>query len=432
MSYLELSREAASLRKQKKFSEALPKFELLFENHRDNCGMFDWWGYAQTLLKLDIYDKALEISKTGMEMYPDSPYLTTVYTWSLFHVKIKPDPIPDRYSFFEAAEIIVSLSTPGDKFSPLPDTVFRVVELLEEVYDPDYGEILNWIEKLSPENLDHSSFCFTTSEGREVELASDYEKYHAIRIKALQETGAYEDCIELAESVLAEIQKFHHDNEIWISRQMALALRKSGRLADSLETYRKILLRKKDWFLKMELAELYEEMQDTENALLTALDAADDPGKDLMKVGLYLIIARLFRRSGKNREALIHANLVMRMREEEGWSDSMEALDMINALPQTDDMPDNVRDLMKLASEIWVRNLPETPRLKGRITTIMPNGKAGFIKADKGGDHYFSLNDFRGGNVRPATGLEVTFALAESFDRKKQKPSLIAVEVKPI
>jgi tetratricopeptide (TPR) repeat protein len=432
MSYQELSEQAGALRKEKKFEEALPVFEALFEQYRDLCDEFDWWGYAQSLLKLDMYERALQYAREGLLKYKGSPYLTTVYTWSLYHVRVKPERVNDRDLFFNAANAIVRLSAPDNKYSPLPDTVFRVVELLEEEYTPDYPEILTWLRKLDPAALDRQSFSFTNEEGKNIVLASDYEKYHALLVKALQESGDYEGCIFTATFILNEIGNFHYDNDLWIIRQKALALRRLARFDESLGLYLQILIRKHDWFLKMELAELYEEMRAWEKALIAALDAADDPGVNKMKVGLFMLIARVFLTLGKTREALVHARLVIALREKEGWGSDRDAEEMVSAHSADETIPEDYGALLNLARIIWAENQPKAPVYKGKISKILPHGRSGFIECEDGNSYYFSVSDFNGGGKEAAVNLGVTFVLVDSYDRAKQKPTVKAAEVKPL
>lgn len=432
MTYQELSEQAGALRKEKKFEEALPVFEALFEQHRDLCNEFDWWGYARSLLKLDMYEKALQYAREGLLKYKGSPYLTTVYTWSLYHVRVKPEKVSDRDLFFKAANAIVRLSAPDNKYSPLPDTVFRVVELLEEEYTPDYAEILTWLRKLDPAALDRQPFAFTNEEGKNIVLASDYEKYHALLVKALQESGDYAGCIEKAASILNEVRDFHHDNDLWITRQQALALRRLARFDESLGLYLQILVRKHDWFLKMELAELYVDMQNWEKALIAALDAADDPGVNKMKVGLFLLIARIFLKLGKTREALLHARLVIALREKEGWGPDREAEEMVNSYPVNEALPDEYGKLLNFARTFWAEHQPQAREYKGKISKILPHGGAGFIAGEDGNSYYFSINDFDGGGMEAAINLGVTFILVDSYDKVKQKQTLKATEVRPL
>lgn len=81
---------------------------------------------------------------------------------------------------------------------------------------------------------------------------------------------------------------------------------------------------------------------------------------------------------------------------------------------------------------LWEKvKFSEGPRLTGRIETILPNGKAGFIKTPEGGSHYFRLQSFQGRRDTATVGTEVSFYLEDGFDAKKNRPSQVAVHVAP-
>lgn len=429
-SYNEISREAGSLRKNKQYEEALTLFKQLFEEYKEDCDEFDWWGYSQCLLKLDIYEEALKYSREGLLKYPESAYIKTVYTWSLYHMRIKPEPVNDRDVFFKAANAIVRLSSPDDKYSPLPDTVFKVIDLLELNYDENVQDIFTWLEKLNPEKLSRESFSYTTDEGKQMENASDFERYYAILVKAQQETGRYDECIGSADLIFAELEDFHYGNEVWIRRQRALAYFKTGRFGESLADFKQVLLRKQDWFIKMEMAELYLAMGDEGKALISAVDAAEDPGVSKMKVKLYLFIAKLFMTAGKHYEAVLHARLVISLRAREGWGSDEAAEAIIGQTDSKTELPDDSNALLKLAGKVWSENQPVAERFTGVIKNLLPNGKAGFIKGDDGNDYYFQVRDIRDRKMLPIRDMKVSFSKSESFDRMKNKPSVIAIDIK--
>lgn len=430
MSYYDLTKQAGELRKAKNYSEALPLYKEALDDYPDECGEYDWWGYSQCLLKLDIYPEALKFSREGLLKFPESAYLKTVYTWSLYHVRIKPEPVNDRDAFFKSANAIVKLTTADDKYCPFVITVFSVIDLLEMDYDQNVHQILEWINKLKPEQLSKTSFAFTNGEGKHIENASDFEKYHAILTKAQQETGQFHACIATATSAYEQIAKFHHGNEVWIRRQRALANFHLKNYSESLTDYQQVLSQKQDWFLKKELAELYLAMGETDKALVAAMDAADDPGVSKMKVKLFVLIAQLFLTLGRHSEALLHARLANAMREQEGWSDDAEADEIISQCSMVDNLPDDLPSLRKLAAKVWTDNLPQDTRLTGTISNILPKGNAGFIKGDDGADFYFQTRDINDRRMTPAIGVKVSFVKTVSFDPVRNKPSLKATDIR--
>jgi len=431
-SHYEISREAGALRKNKQFAEALELFKQLFEEYKDECNEFDWWGYAQCLLKLDHYHESLKVSEEGSHKYPDSEYIRNIYHWSLYHVVIKPEPVNDRQEFFNAVDEITLNSDPANKYSPFVRTIFTAIDVLELNYNENASGILNLISKLQPELLDQESFTFTAANGKQVQTAPDYEKYHAILVRALFENGRYDECIAAADKALTLFDRFHHGNDVWIRRMKALSLYKKGLVDESLAEYQWILSRKKDWFLKKEMAEILCEKGEYDKALVVALDASDDPGKDQMKVNLFMLVANIFKTKGLMREAAVHARLVNAVRQSQGWSADIEAENILLEYKQADELPAELNKLQQMAEIIWEEYQPAPERLTGEIARMLPHGNAGFIKTADNNSYYFKIRDVAERNLLPVVGMKVSFIKSESFDPVHNQPSVIAAEIRRV
>jgi tetratricopeptide (TPR) repeat protein len=160
ISHYEISREAGALRKNKQFAEALELFKQLFEEYKDECNEFDWWGYAQCLLKLDHYHESLKVSEEGSHKYPDSEYIRNIYHWSLYHVVIKPELVNDRQEFFNAVDEITLNSDPANKYSPFVRTIFTAIDVLELNYNENASRATTSALSYSPFSQRISAISF--------------------------------------------------------------------------------------------------------------------------------------------------------------------------------------------------------------------------------------------------------------------------------
>jgi hypothetical protein len=70
---------ANQLRKEKKFTEALPVYKLLWENTKDS---FDGAGYLTCLRKLQLFDEALPLSKELLTCFPDFEWCRKEVAWT--------------------------------------------------------------------------------------------------------------------------------------------------------------------------------------------------------------------------------------------------------------------------------------------------------------------------------------------------------------
>ena len=430
MNYKELSEQAGSLRKAKQLKQALPLFEDLYSNYREQLNTFDWWGYAYCLLHLDRYKEALDISHQGLKKFPESEYLKNTYTWAIYYLHIQPEPVKDRSTFFKAAQAILRYSDAENIYSPFANTIFSVIDLMEQNYDQQVDQILEWVKKLNPSLLDKKSYSFTKPDGKMVEKASHYEKYYAVLVKALYESGNYEECIIRADEAMATITKFHNNYQIWIPRNKALALHKLERHQECVDILGKLFTKKPEWYICADMAVACEAMNDAEKAFKLAIEAVKMSGPAEMKINLYKLLSRLFSSKAQHREALIHVMYVNHIREKKGWTHDEEATALMNELQaHLPAMPGNT-DLSKEIRAIWEAHSPRVPRQKGKIKRILPNGNAGFVTGDDRKDYYFSVRDFNGNRNLLVEGFAISFKLAESFDAKKQQASVKAVDIK--
>lgn len=427
-----LSRQSADLRKKGNLNEALDVFKKLFEGFEADCKEFEWWGYAQCLLKLDLYQDCLDISGRGLEKFPESGYIKNVHGWALYHVIIKAGPDSNRAAFFEAARKISEISKPGDKYSPLNLTALEVIDVLEDNYQENGDTILAWIERMDVAGLKTETFSFVNEQGRNVEIASQLEKYHTARVKALYECGHFEKCIAAVADAFAAIKAFHYGNDLWLRRYKALSLSETNAMDEALKEYRWILTRKQDWFLKKEMAEILMKSGNADEALKMALDASDDPGEESYKVSLFTMVAQLFKEKGLMKEAAVHARLSNALRHEKGWQSDPEALEIEAGYAESAQLPSETAALRHLAEKIWEQWQPSPDRIAGEISRMLPHGNAGFIKGNNGKSYYFKIKDVAEKGLKIAEGLKVSFVESNSFDPVHNKESVIAVNIKKI
>lgn len=429
MNYGELSREAGNLRKAKDLKKALPIYEKMYTQFHDQLNEFDLWGYAYCLQKLEHYQQALDISHEGLKRFPESVFLKNTYSWAIFYLHIQPEPVNRRDVFFKAARAIMRFSDPANKYSPYTITVFSVIDLLELNYELNADQILEWIHRLDPKHLDKAPFEFVNAKDKTVVNASAFEKYYAILIKALYETGHYETCIVKADEALSEIKHFHNGNEIWIPRNKALSMHALGQHQECVDILSSLVVLKPEWYIRMEMALAYEAMQVWDKAFEFAMAAAGQKSPDGMKVNLYMLLARLFRQRGQHREACLHAAWANQVRIKQDWPEDDDAVEMMRQLDPGFVTPSPAEMIRELNS-IWAAGQPEQARLKGKIKTLFPNGSAGFITSADGKDYFFLLRDFHGRKERLVKDCNVTFVVVEGFDRKKQKPAKNAADIK--
>lgn len=428
-----IKNQATDFRRARNYQEALPLYKQLWEKHRESCNEWEGWGYALCLKHLKDYQKALEICREVYPLNKEFENIKGVYAWCIYYTEVAVEKINDEPIFFKAGEGILKLSKQDDKYSPYTQTIFKILEYLNDkaIYPTD--KILEWTQKINFEILDDKPFTFTDNEGKTRELASKKEQYFMWRTKALLEKGLFDECIELSQKALDTFENFHYSNEIWFARRISLSYKGLGQPETALEQLKSLLKRKNEWFIHKEIAEIYFEQGNNELALKFAIDSALGFGDADKKLNVYKLLSEILISNNQNEEAKKNIDFMYQIRKANKWKIDSDLQNLIKIF-QIDtikkvDLRVFERELKQLLEKLKFSNQPQ---LTGAIKSILPNGKAGFIETENKKSYYFQLRNFKAKYELAKVGQKVTFFLEEGFDKKKNQKTENAVNVKPI
>jgi tetratricopeptide (TPR) repeat protein len=401
-----IKQQAGLLFAEKNYREALPLYQTLWDNFAERCNEWDGWRYAYCAQKLEDYGRCLDICRKIYLRYREVRMIRNVYAWSIYHSEVKKEKITDEETFLRAGEGVLKLSTQDDKFSPYTLTVMKVLDYLSERSSYPADKILEWTQKLNPALLDKQSFAFIDKDGKPRETASKYEQYYMLRTRALLEKGEFDECIHLAKEALQNIENPHYDNDVWFRWRIALSYEGLCEFQKSLDLQLELLKRKKEWFIQKEIAEQYYRLGEYEKSLKYALDSALNFGDVNKKINVFIILANVLEKLGKTEEAKIHSGLIEKIKQKDG----------------------NIDSELKKLKIVWNNLLfSNKTQYSGKIKSILPNGKAGFVEADNGKSYYFQMRSFKGNPRKAIPGVRVSFYLEEGFDAKKGKKTMNAV-----
>jgi tetratricopeptide (TPR) repeat protein len=422
-----IRQQAQMLCNEKNYKEAFPLLQALCEGYPEDCDQWDVWRYAHCAKQLKEYQKALDICRRAYPKYGGFDMIKSVYAWSIYYSEINREKIDDEDVFFRAVQGILKLSRQDDVYSPYTMTVFKALNCLSEKSVYPANKILEWTEKLNPAQLDAKPFAFADKTGKNREIASQKEQYYMYRSRAMLEKGDFEDCIKLCEEALSAFDSLHYGNEIWFEWRIALSYEGSGKLDVALQKMQALLVRKNEWFIQKEIAQIYLKQGKYEQALQYAVDSALCPGDTDKKLRLFRMMADLLFKLNKPGEAKLHLEYICRLRQSCAYPPDRELLELINEL-RIDISPSvSMKEFERRIGKVWNElKYGDKIRFSGKIKSLLPNGKAGFVETDSGKSYYFKISQFKG---KPQLGLRVTFYLEEGFDVKKNKKTMIAVNI---
>lgn len=427
-----LKKKANDLRKAKSYEKALPEYKILWEDYHESCNEWEGWGYALCLKHTKNYKKALEICREVYKLNPDFNNIKGVYAWCIYYTEIAILNVSDENIFFRAGEAILKLTSQDDQYSPYTLSVIKILKYLSKKEPFPYDKILEWTNKLNPDLLDTKPYKPEISEGKIKELASEQEQYFMWRTKALFKKGLFQDCIDLCNKALVSFDKFHYDNDIWFTRRITLSNKELGNSENALQQLKEILKKKNQWFIQQEIAQLYIEQNDAEEAKKYLIDACLNYGDSKNKIKLYIQFADLLFKEGSIDDAKKHSEFVYHIRKANEFKIDDELQNILNKYQIDITKTISLRDFERDLKSIWLKlKYDNQKEYTGTIKTILPGNKAGFVKTDKNISYYFETRNFKGKQDLLKVGQSVRFYLEEGFDAKKGLKTDNAVNIRP-
>jgi tetratricopeptide (TPR) repeat protein/cold shock CspA family protein len=420
----ELKQQASALRKQRKYEEALPLYQELWQEHRDQCDEWDGWGYAQSLRKLGRSQEALDVCRETYPLKPDFDYVRNLYAWCIYDLEIKRDDSEiqnNQGRFLEAADAILKLVEPG-QYSPYARTLFRVIDYWRSRLSNPGERILEWCDRIPPDQLSNVPQYGPDGKGKTVEYASDREKWYSYRCRALYDAGRFEDCIRCAQEALSQFEKLHHDNDVWFKWRIALSRAELGDQETAISELKALLTRKRDWFIHHRIAQYYLDLGRTDEALEHAIEALLGPGpSDLgFKWELFLLTGRILQARSEMEDARKHVLLAAKVRQEQDWKIPSELTEAASEMDVDLATDVSARELHRELRPYWESlRVADMPEGQGEIKNMLSHGGAGFIRGDDGEDYYFNTKWFEGPAHLLEPGQRVAFQVEENSDPNK-------------
>lgn len=414
---------AEALRTSGNFAEALDQFAQIWHQ---SPNPFVGWRYAFCLRKVGRLEDAERIAREALEKYPEDKFTRAELGWILYEKDLKSaKEEKDLGRVVHIANQILALNSDEVALAKVVLAVMKVAKDRKK-----WETLLEWADRLSPENLDNRPMIFGGKRGM-----SDREIWYVGRARALLELGRYDEARQFAQSGLAEFP-----NEIFLRRIAALALARSDDLMGGIAEMRALLThRRADWYMKVELAELeYQAGNYAEAYRLICEALLHSRQSDEYKVGYFVSLARIALALGKLEVAAAHVALAKAVRLSQGWripSDLVEVSKEVHtALQKSNQMqpelPQDLSRLRKLCRRHWQEGKDEGVQFYRGTVKPYPEGRHfAFIKRDDGGeDVYVLVRDLPRNCNQP--GSRVEFTLKASFDKKKGRESVQAINVR--
>lgn len=417
---------AGRLRKQRELDKAISIYQELWEDSEE-FNQWDSWSYGHCLLKTNQVELALAVCREAYPKYKEFGMLKSLYAQVIYQIHFKDKQAKHRIEILEkAAKAIQQLTPFHEAYSMAAKAYFSLARAYLNQPTKSWQKVEDLLVEIDPNLLDDQAFAWK-SKGKNISIASDMEQWYAMMIKAKAGLEKYEEVLALLKQTRQQGIRWHYNNDIWFSRLEAFAHYHLGDVEKAEAILRSLLIKKKEWFLIFDLAKV---LTDSDAKLRYLCDAALAKGKMSMKLGLYQYLYSFLEKDYKE-VSLKHLALVLAIRKQSKWRVSEEE----RILVQTQ-LPDfSAKSVIEITTDLqafWRRYASKSQdgnkRLKGKIIHILPNEKSGFIKTKK--QSYFA--SFHGLKEPVVKGENYSFVLKESFDKKKNKASMMALRLKKV
>ncbi|GJN60185.1 hypothetical protein HZQ12_10420 [Elizabethkingia anophelis] len=466
----DFSKQIASLRKEKKYLEALSYFrehkgcftkEQISNNEYIISEMLSCLRYAN---HLDAGFQFLNIYGINIDAEQKERILNA-YGWLLWS-KYKSENENDESStneddFFDEededidiqnfdldkSELLLKIETlipiltviNNDFSKTLSSNLFSIVLKSEKKKPaPNWRVVNEFCNKIEKEHLSKECSTITVErkgQTKDMELASDFENWYAYKTKALSKLGEWQECFDLSKEALEKIENFHYSNDVWFSRRVALSKKNLGNTEDTIVELETILKKKREWFIQKELAELYLEKGNIEAAFKMAINAINNFGPLEFKVDLLYLLGKILKQQEKLELSFKHFSLSKLIRQSEEWKIPQKLFDELRYFTFPEVQPSEIKNIKRELLTYWddfkINQKNTVPKFKpgvsqnleGEIIKILHDnerGKVGFIKGtDK--EYYFSVNQNHHSISKIATGTKVLFEILPPKDNKKEQ-----------
>lgn len=467
----DFSRHIRQLTGRKKYSEALSFFKeskASFTETRISNNQYLIADILTCLRHENFFDAGFQfLSKYGIEINDETnERILTPYGWLLWskykaenadgnhNLENEGNPFEEKESteshinfnstkpalLSKIQELIPLLYNQNTEFSKtLISSLFSIVLKSEKQRSaPNWKLINDFCDEFDPNNL--SVECQTIKVKRkgkmkDTELASDKESWFASKTKSLLKLGDWAECFELSKKALASFEVFHYSNDIWFARRIALAKKNLGNSSEAISELKAILNTKKEWFIQKELAELYFEANDIENAFEYAMQAIVNFGPLKFKIDLFFLLGKILSLKNENEFAFKHYSLSKLIRQNEGWKANQELHEKLQAFDNPEIPLDDISKLKSDLESYWSSfktnndNSGASGTMEGVIFKILNDnerGKDGFLKCNNT-EHYFSVSVNFHLTPRVGTNTKVLFQLLSPIAGKKASAKIIKI-----
>jgi len=296
--------EAEAQRKAGQFALAGRAFHDLW-NERGQAA--SGWRYAYCLRKAGYPAAGLSVALRVLKSHPQDPATLGEASWCVYFARLKPaQAAQDEEGVLQAAREIVRIGSGG---LPVELAVFAAVSAAKG--KGHWGEVARWCDLLNPDDL--SDEPQEGPKGRKIPSAR--ERYYYARVKSLVHLQRWPEALGAVEQA-----RQAYPRNLEFIRWQAEVHAGLGNLEQAIGLLEPLSHdRRVRWYHLADLARFLLEVNRLEEAWQAARRALEMPAEDPARVGLLATMARLAVQRQDPEAAARHLAWCLALRREQGW-----------------------------------------------------------------------------------------------------------------
>ena len=420
-------REKSDAAKEAAKAGDLPRAELLYRElwSSENKNVWDARGLVNALRKQGRFDEAIVVGREALGIDPSFDPILGELSWAIWQSSIKP--VEQRINDVVVDEVVRLREASQDPYGQYVAFTRCLLDVSKrDVEHKDPGRADRLTALLDAARLDGATNRF---DGKT--LPGDRQRLYTLRSKTLKAMSRWQDLERHGNAVAADTSiRWANDGDVWIERWRIEAIFQLGRIEEAFQATTTLLKRFDEWYVHADLARYLYLLDRKDEALVEILKAANGQGPFDFKVNAFKLLAGLLEAMGRPELAGPFAQATISIRSDKGWPADVEVAAICDRIGWTPSDA-NLRAVQRDVGEALAALVNEMdPPLSGTVTTVLPSGKSGFIKDESGVDRFFGGRDITFSSDRLAVGLRVTFRPTKSFDKKKDRESDAATDLR--
>jgi hypothetical protein len=415
---------------KKQYEDALVYYKKAFEVGLEKHNLKSLLDAAFCASQCKQYTTGRLWAETALDYEPENSRGKEILAWLLFRMAFASDQTPSPELIIKNTESLLMLDAGLTAGNLSTLAVMRSTERMLKRQNIPFITIIRWLNAAKPQLLSDKPFVKAMPDARNIELASDREKFYTLKCTVLFSGEYFSECIVACDEALNAIQAFHYDNRIWITRKKAFSMAALGMYNEAAVLYEEILGLKKAWFLNYEYARILAKIDKADDALKQLCIAMLSPGPLQMKVHVVGYLTNLLKTYENADLAKMHLALHKAIYTDQKWHKPIDYEQEADKNTIESEDPPSVRELIAELKKWWVSVAkPPAQMHSGKVTKINPGNMSGFITENNGMSYYFAVTDWTAKQSTPRFGMKVKFALAKRFNKKKGIDNDVAILV---